>query len=104
VETGSGMSFSLTGRYLPEFSQTPHSELAFSLYGDNKAMITEMAKRSKDYYALVENARIAQHRMLAPQVFETVFDNGVRAVVNYSAQDFDAGGKTVKARGFIYEK
>ena len=43
---------------------------------------------------------IVGHRQLAPQVFETRYEDGTRVIVNYGDQTYEDGGVRVESRGY----
>jgi len=47
---------------------------------------------------------LEDHRPLADGVFETVYSNGERLIVNYGEKAFSMEGQTVPAKGFVLLK
>lgn len=55
----------------------------------------------RDILEQVAGRRILSHTLLTTDVRETVFDNGVRILVNYGDQDYTDGTNTVAAGGYL---
>jgi len=54
----------------------------------------------RDILLQVAGRRVVSHTLLTNDVRETVFDNGVRILVNYGDQDYTDGTRTVAAGGY----
>lgn len=49
----------------------------------------------------LQKEEMTDHRELAKDVFETVYEEGSRTIVNYNAKPVDAAGATVPALGYV---
>ena len=73
-------------------------------WADWEAEISEAIRETTALREAVGGREIVNHRMLAPQVFETTYAGGVKVTVNYSAEDFDAPSGPVPAHDYIIDK
>lgn len=102
IETGSGLSFTLTANYNNELRKQYMRGLNTTLYSDIKSEIEQYVNESKSFLNKVSGSAIKSHSYIAKDVTRTVFENGVSVVVNFGEKDFvspDYG--TVKALGFV---
>ena len=49
----------------------------------------------------LQKEEMVSHRELAPEVFETVYGDGSRTVVNYGSAAYDLGGVSIPALGYV---
>ena len=104
IACGSGMTFVLSAAYDTRFATSEHSAFAVSLADDNLRLISELSKRSEDYYKAVKGAKIQKYTRIGSDVSVTEFDNGVTVWVNRSDTAVTLSGVTVEADGFVYKK
>ena len=105
VEAGSGLGYTVIADYYNEFIEYQGYEFFGSKYSDIKEGIISTANALKDYYTAVAGAEIKSHTILANGLRETVYTNGVKAVVNYTDKDIVADdGTTVTAKGYYWVK
>ncbi len=57
-------------------------------------------QKLNEAFADVQDQFIVDHRRLAPDVYETTYENGTQIVVNYGSSGFQTGDLTVKANDF----
>lgn len=101
IETGSGLSFELINSYDRELRKQTIPGLHATYYEDNVQLITDCVNEAKDYLASVADSTIKNHRYVAKDVTETVFENGVTVYVNYNKTDCKVGNQVVKAESFL---
>lgn len=102
VESGTGLSYSLTAGHNANLMETQLSSFVDSLYDDNKELI---AQNIKDYALLfekVKSAKISEHTVVNEKVRKTVFDNGVTVYVNYGNEDYVDGEFVVSKCNFSF--
>lgn len=105
VESGAGLSYTLIADYYNEFIDYQGYYFYGSQYSDISADIIATSNSLKDYYAAINGAEIISHTILDSGLRETVFENGVKAYVNYTDASIAApNGTTVEADGYIWEK
>lgn len=104
VECGSGLEFTLSARYETDFATTMHSAFAVSLASDNNEIISEMINESKDFYAVVNGAKITEHRIISEELHSTEFDNGITVWVNYGDEAVTLPEGIVQPQGFMYRE
>ncbi len=102
IESGSGLSFTLTANYYNEFIDAQSYYFFGTKYDDLKTSLFENYKEFKDYYNAVNGAVIISHNILENGLRETVFDNGVKAYVNYSNEKTESPIGEVEALGYIW--
>lgn len=104
VESGSGLHYRLiTGDQLL-LAQTAFSDLFSVSAGDWLDVISADYRRAEQALSETAGTSIAGHRRLADGVFCTEYENGVRIIVNYTAQPQTADGVTVPAMDFAVQK
>lgn len=101
LETGIGIQFQFVYR------ETEQSLTDSGIAGLSASLFQPLAEEAAAYYlevrdilSQVAGRRILSHTLLTNDVRETVFDNGVRILVNYGDQDYTDGVYTVAARGY----
>jgi len=70
-------------------------------YQDWKSYTVMEYQRYNQALADVQDQFIVDHLALAPNVMETVYENGVRIIVNYNDEAWSENGMTVPAKDFI---
>ncbi len=71
---------------------------------DYSRWLTEAAQAYREVRPLLQSVSgvcIRSHRQLAHEVYETVYENGVRVIVNYNEAQVDAHGETVPGMGYL---
>lgn len=100
VESGAGISYTLSNSYSTQLLESTSTVFYNSLYTDLKDSIIENYKKVSDYYSLIADSEIAEHKIHKSGLRETVFANGVKVLVNYSDKAIKFGGKVVEANSF----
>lgn len=101
VESGAGLAYTLTNNYSTKLLDDTSTVFYNSLYSDLKEEIAKNYKKVAEYYEKIGNSVIVSHNILENGLRETVFENGVKAYVNYLDIDLDSGSGVVKAKSFL---
>ncbi len=105
IETGTGLSFMLTGEYSADTTLVGETVFYATLFEDNKETIASLLDESKEYLESVKSAKITAHSNLSAKVTKTVFSNGVGVIVNYGDSAVTVENVKVPAKGFtVLEK
>jgi len=102
IRGASGLTFSLCGRYCPEFLLSAQSALQASVYEDVEPMIIDLTNRSMGYFKAVSGLTIIDYREISPGICLTVFDNNSRVYTNYTAVDYDSPDGVVTGYDYRY--
>ncbi|MBQ5883708.1 MAG: hypothetical protein IIW72_04185, partial [Clostridia bacterium] len=104
VETGSGLGYTVMNSW---DSSMINSDLPYfynSVYDDIKDDIFKNSEELSDYYKKVSGMHIDKHTVYESGLRETVFENGVRAYVNYTEKTLDTpAGKLASYEYLITE-
>ncbi|MBQ7726579.1 MAG: hypothetical protein IJT66_05480, partial [Clostridia bacterium] len=103
AETGCGLLYTVTSEYSSDFHLSD-SAFAQSVYADNKEKITADCKELGEYLSAVSDACIKEHRILARGVNQTLFDNGITVIVNYTDHAVETSLGVVEPENFVYGK
>ena len=102
AETGCGLLYTVTGKHNSKF-RLSDSSFALSVYSDNKEKIETDCKELSEFLSKVSNTKIKKHTILADGVNETVFENGVKVIVNYTNKNVKTSLGMVAPEGFVYQ-
>lgn len=102
VETGCGISYTLTADFHKEFIDSGSCYFFGTQYADLKESLLAASGRLKDYYKAVNGAEIVSHRILENDVRETVFDNGIKVYVNVSDRKAGSPLGEIEAWDFLW--
>lgn len=103
LETGSNLQFSWIARDSSLVKDTWFDYIYGADFSAWKEDAVAMYKELNSVLSKVANARITRHSKLLPGVFETVYENGVRILVNYNSQDAYIDGIRIAAEGYAVE-
>ena len=104
VETASLLYYVWSYDNAEELKDTRYQHYSTTNY---VSWIDEAATLYKDlqpYMTEQRNQRITDHEILENGLRVTVYENGVKSIVNYADHDVEYDGKTVKAKGYLFEK
>lgn len=104
IESGSGISYTVTNNYGNELLGIEHSVFYNSRYKDLKQDIVNHFNELKEYYGKIANSKIADHKIYSTGLRETVFSNGVRVYVNYGENEIISPAGTVKPCGYLVKE
>lgn len=102
AETGCGLLYTLTNEYSSKF-RLSDSSFARSVYSDNKEKIISEYNEFGKYFSKVSDTCVKQHTILYNGVNQTVFENGVTVIVNYTDKAVETPLGVVEANSFIYQ-
>ncbi len=102
AESGCGLLYTLIGDYNSKF-RLSDSAFAKSLYADNKESIVSDYSEFGKYFSKVSDTSVKQHTILYNGVNQTVFENGVTVIVNYTDAAVQTPLGVVEAYSFIYQ-
>lgn len=102
AESGCGLLYTLTNNYCDQF-RLSDSSFAKSVYTDIKEDIISDYNEFKEYFSKVSDTCVKQHTILYNGVNQTVFENGVTVIVNYTDEAVETPLGVVEANSFIYQ-
>ncbi|MBR4502712.1 MAG: hypothetical protein IKP22_12650 [Clostridia bacterium] len=101
AELGTSVKYTVTARN-PYAFKSSHFEYLYAVsWADWKSEINDAIVRTTALRERIGGKAILNHRMLSPQVFETTYEGGIKVLVNYGSNDFEAEGGSVPAHSFI---
>lgn len=105
AETGCGLLYTVTNNFNADF-RLGDSDLARSVYSDNKEdILSDYAEISK-LLSKVSGAKITNHTLNFEEksgVNKTDFENGVSVIVNYNKQPIETSFGKIEAESFIIQ-
>ena len=101
AESGISPSYSLIYNYSNELVTSKYSETFGGNYRLQKEEIAEQINAFSDYYEKIGTAVITDHEILGNGLRVTTFDNGVKAVVNFSGSELFYGDISCAAESYI---
>ena len=99
---GCGLLYTLTDEYNSQF-RLSDSSFAKSVYADNKENIIADYSEFGKYFAKVSDTCVKQHTILQNGVNQTVFENGVTVIVNYTDVAVETPIGVIEANSFVYQ-
>ena len=97
AETGTGVKYTVTAQN-PDILKSSHFESVYAAYwAEWKDEIIAAAKQCAELSALIGGQQITDHVILAENVFQTTYENGVRIITNYTALPYESADGTVEA-------
>lgn len=100
IEYGAVPSYLLTYASPGLLKDTLSNWIYSSQYDAWKEQIVQEYQRQADAIGDLRTYFIEDHRKLAADVYETVYENGDRVIVNYRAEPYELEGVRVDARNF----
>ena len=96
AETGMGVKYTVTAQN-PDILKSSHFESLYAAYWQEwKDEITLAAAKCQELTAMIGGQQITGHVILADNVFQTTYENGVIVVTNYTSLPYDYEGHTVE--------
>ena len=96
AETGMGVKYTVTAQN-PDILKSSHFEALYAAYWQSwKDEIAVAAAKCQELSALIGGQQITGHVILAENVFQTTYENGVIVVTNYTSLPYDYEGHTVE--------
>lgn len=100
VETGSILKFAVCAKPQEALKTSEVQGYYTAEFQQLRDDIAQLYPRLGSYYAAIAGARITDHRQLDTQVWETVYENGTRAVINYGETVYAEGNVAIQPRDF----
>lgn len=102
IEYGAVPSFILTYEETQKLLESDNMSRFYSTYyKDWEKEITSWYQSYNEALGDVQDQFIMDHRMLDEGVFETIYENGKRIVVNYNKHAYTTNGMTIGAEDFV---
>lgn len=101
LETGSSLQYSWIGE---EFSKLKETQFDYLYSSDYKAWIESAIveyKKLNKILSQVSDKLIVKHQKLSDGLYETMYENGIRIIVNYNTFNKEVNGKMVEAKGYL---
>lgn len=102
VETGSLLNYTLAFRNTDRLKNTEFDDYYSVSYDVWKESIYENYHKMAPVQRKLSLITIRSHKYLTDDVTETVYENGIRAIVNYSDEPFNDGTVSVAARSYEF--
>ena len=102
IESGCGISYTLTNEYYNEFIDSNTHYFYGTKYEDIKNSIFTTYNDLKDFYKSVNGAEIKSHNILDNGIRETVYDNGIKVYVNYTDVTAESPIGMVESFGYLW--
>ena len=91
-----GVKYTVTAQN-PDILKSSHFEALYAAYWQSwKDEIAVAAAKCQELSALIGGQQITGHVILAENVFQTTYENGVIVVTNYTSLPYDYEGYTVE--------
>lgn len=101
AELGMGVKYTVTAQN-PDVLKSSHFESLYAAYWEEwKDEILAAADRCSELTALIGGQQITNHVILAKDVFETTYENGVRVITNYTALPYESADGVVEAGTYL---
>ncbi len=100
LELGSGPKFTITAKSLDLIKNKVYSDFVSRQYSLLSDDIKELYQRYEAAYGQIGSTEIADHVILADQVFETTYANGVRVITNYNKYPVQIDDRKIEALGY----
>lgn len=101
VESGTGLSFALTGGYDSKIADTAYSSYFLTtVYNDNKDLIADYIKRYHEIFSMISDSQIISNTVIDKELRCTTFNNGVVVYINYGDSERTIADITVPAKDF----
>ncbi|MFD0712616.1 DUF5696 domain-containing protein [Paenibacillus sp. GCM10027626] len=101
IETGSSLQYAWMYAPASAVKDTPYNELYSTHYRDWVDSAVAGYKELQQILYKVADKRMTAHRQLEQGVYETVYENGLRVIVNYNEYQTVVEGRTVEAKGYL---
>ena len=110
VETGTGLTYTLIGKYDTNLITSAHNVFYGSVYWDKTIEhgvatdIQATVDAYKGFFESVNGEKIVNHELITDEVRCTTFSNGVSVYVNYGLTDYINGEIKVAAGGYTVKE
>ena len=97
AELGVGVKYTITAQN-PDILKSSHFEAVYAAYwAEWKDEILLAAEKCAELRAIIGGQQITNHEMLAENVFQTTYENGVVVITNYTALPYESADGVVEA-------
>lgn len=104
IESGAGAYFTFTGTYYDDISGWATESMYSTVYDDIKDMMLEKYQYLQQAMQYTYGQKITNHQRLAEGVYKTTYQNGYATYVNYTDNDYQTNGVTVRAQDYLTVK
>ncbi|MFY9495390.1 MAG: DUF5696 domain-containing protein [Limnochordia bacterium] len=103
LETGALPYFVVSGTRSSEVKNTDFNDLYSIYYQDLEEDILALYEEVGEVFERIWGQRIVDHKTLALDVYQTVYEDGTTIFVNYTQEDFvdESSGITIPAEGYV---
>ncbi len=101
AELGVGVKYTVTTQN-PDILKSSHFESIYAAYWTEwKDEILQAAEKCAELRAVIGGQQITGHEILADNVFQTTYENGVRVITNYTALPYESASGVVEAGTYL---
>jgi hypothetical protein len=101
AETGTSVKYTVSVQN-PDILKSSHFEAVYAAHWDAwKDEIVTAAQQCAELSAHIGGQQITDHVILAENVFQTTYENGVRVITNYTAQPYESADGAVEAGSYL---
>ncbi len=101
AELGMGVKYTVTAQN-PDILKSSHFEALYAAdWNEWKDEILMAAEKCNELRALIGDQQIVNHVMLAENVFQTTYENGVTVITNYTALPYESASGVVEAGMYL---
>lgn len=100
LELGSSPKFAITAKSLDVVKNKVYSDYVSRQYSLLRDDIRELYLKYEEAYSQINSMEIANHVILADQVFETTYANGVKVITNYNKYPVEINNQNIEALGY----
>ena len=104
AETGMSVKYTVTAKNPDVFKSSHFESLYAADWSDWKDEILQTAQQLEELSALIGGQQITGHVMLAENVFETTYANGVVIITNYTALPYESAAGVVEAGTYLVQE
>ncbi len=102
AETGMSVKYIVSAKN-PDMLKNTHFEAIYAAHWDEwKDEILAAAEKCRELSALIDGQQITGHQILAENVFETTYENGVVIVTNYTSHPYNYNEHVVEAGSYYH--
>jgi len=101
AELGMGVKYTVTAQN-PDILKSSHFEAVYAAdWTEWQDEIVLAAEKCQELNALIGGQQITNHVMLAENVFQTTYENGVVVITNYTALPYESASGVVEAGTYL---
>ena len=104
AETGMSVKYTVTAQN-PDLLKSSHFEAVYAASWEEwKDEIISAAQQCQELSALIGGQQITSHVILAENVFQTTYENGVVIITNYTALPYESAAGVVEAGTYLVQE